>query len=181
MHDVLDPRRGRKSHDTRAGRGRYTRIDGQFAPYTIEMLRSPAWGILSLSARRILNRIEIELADHGGKDNGKLPVTYDDFVRYGIDRHAIRPAIREAAALGFLEVTQQGRAGNAEWRKPNFFRLTYRHTSDAKATDEWKKITEADAAIIGRSARGTAAQNQNPVGGNAKFQCRKPTPKTPNP
>jgi hypothetical protein len=89
-------------------------------------LRSPAYCVLSLSARRLLDRMEIELADHGGTDNGKLPVTYDDFERYGIHRHAIGPAIRELVALGFVEITEVGRAGNAEWRKPNVFRLTYR-------------------------------------------------------
>ena len=57
-------------------------IDGQFAPHTIEMIKSPAWSVLSLSARRVLDRIEIEHADHGGNDNGRLPVTYDDFERY---------------------------------------------------------------------------------------------------
>ena len=57
---------------------------------------------------------------------GRLPVTYEDFERYGIDRHSIAPAIREAVALGFLEVTERGRAGNAEWRRPNYFRLTYK-------------------------------------------------------
>lgn len=119
---------------------RRTTIGGQFAPHTIEMLRSPAWCALSLSARRVLDRIEIELADHGGVDNGKLPVTYDDFCRYGIHRHAIGPAIREAVALGFMEITEPGRAGNAEFRKPNLFRLTYRHTRNMASTDEWKKI-----------------------------------------
>ena len=74
-------------------------------------MRSPAWRALSLSARRILDRLEIEMADHGGTDNGKLPATYDDFERYGLHRHAIAPAIREAVALGFLEITQPGRAG----------------------------------------------------------------------
>ena len=59
-------------------------IGGQFAPRLIEMLESPAYRALSLSARRVLERIEIELAQHGGQDNGGLPVTYDDFERYGI-------------------------------------------------------------------------------------------------
>ena len=114
-----------------------TSIGEQFAPHPIRMIRSPAWCALSLSARRVLDRIEIELASHGGTDNGKLPCTYDDLQRYGIHRHAIGPAIREAAALGFLEVTEPGRAGNADWRKPNVFRLTYRNTQNAKPTDEW--------------------------------------------
>ncbi len=135
---------------------RRTMIGGQFAPHTIEMLRSPAWCTLSLSARRVLDRIEIELADHGGVDNGKLPVTYDDFCRYGIHRHAIGPAIREAVALGFLEITEVGRAGNAEFRKPNLFRLTYRNTRNMAPTDEWKKINaDKSAAEIKRQCRKT--------------------------
>jgi hypothetical protein len=147
---------------------RRTSIGGQFAPHTIEMLRSPAWRALSLSARRVLDRIEIELADHGGADNGKLPIPYDDFHAYGIHRHAVAPAIREAAALGFIEVTERGRAGNAEFRRPNSFRLTYRPTKYSP-TDEWRKITEETAEAIARSARSSKAPK-------IKIQCRK----TPN-
>lgn len=135
-----------------------TQIGGQFAARLIDMLRSPAWCALSLSARRVLDRIEIELADHGGTDNGRLPVTYDDFHRYGIHRHAIGPAIREAVALGFLDITEAGRAGNAEFRKPNLFRLTYKHTKNCPATEEWQRIKTAEQAE------------------EIKFQCRK----TPN-
>ena len=131
---------------------RRTSIGGQFAPHTIEMLRSAAWRALSLSGRRVLDRLEIELADHGGTDNGKLPCTYADFEQYGIDRHSIGPALREVVALGFVEVTEVGRAGNAEFRRPNFFRLTYRHTRYAP-TDEWKKITEDEARFLAQSAR----------------------------
>src|SRR6478752_5794871 len=78
-----------------------------------------------------LDRIEIEHADHGGNDNGRLPVTYDDFECYGIHRHAIAPAIRETVALGFAEITERGRAGNAEFRSPHKFRLTYFHVGRA--------------------------------------------------
>jgi hypothetical protein len=39
---------------------------------TIEMLKS----VLSLSARRVLDRIEIEHADHSGNDNGRLRATH---------------------------------------------------------------------------------------------------------
>lgn len=134
-------------------RERRTTIGEQFAPRTIRMLRSPAWCALSLSARRVLDRIEIELADHGGIDNGKLPVTFADFGRYGMDRHAIGPAIREAVALGFLEVTEPGRAGNAEFRKPNLFRLTYRNTRHGAPTNEWEKIGADQVEAIARAAR----------------------------
>src|SRR5215212_2079769 len=99
-----------------ARRERYGKIGGQFAPRRIDMLSSPAYRVLSLSARRVLDRLEIEMAAHGGTDNGRLPCTFNDFEKCGIDRHAISPAIREAEALGFIEITVRGCAGNAEWR-----------------------------------------------------------------
>jgi hypothetical protein len=146
-------------------RKRRTQIAGQFAAHRIEMLHSPAWRVLSLSARRVLDRPEIEHADHGGAENGRLPVTYEDFHQYGIHRHAIAPAIREVVALGFAEITEAGRAGNAEFRKPNLFRLTYLSTN-VGPTDEWQKITENEAEAIARAARAaTASKTQN--------QCRK--------
>lgn len=127
------------------------------------MLCSPAWCALSLSARRILDRVEIEMADHGGTDNGKLPVTYDDFERYGIHRHAISPGIREAVVLGFLEVTEPGRAGNAEWRKPNLFRLTYRNSPNDGPTNEWERIkTDEQAADLARAARSASTPKVKP-------------------
>src|SRR5689334_17678696 len=124
----------------RARRGKRTQIGGQFAWRLIEMLRSPAYRALSLSGHRILARLEIELAQHGGDDNGKLPTTFDQFAEYGISRRLVAPAIREVVALGFIEVTERGRAGNAEWRRPSVYRLTYRPTRIAEATDDWRKI-----------------------------------------
>jgi hypothetical protein len=158
----------------KAARRRQTQIDGQFAAREIKMLAAPAFRVLSLSARRVLDRLEIELAHHGGKENGRLPVTYDDFVKYGIDRHAVAPAIREVTALGFAEVTVRGRAGNAEWREPNLFRITYKHTNEAGPTHEWKRIYNDEQAYkTAKAARGmppvkhkTTAPNKMPVGEN---------------
>lgn len=116
-------------------------IPAPFAWRTIEMLRSPAMSVLSLTGRRILDRIEIELAGHGGNDNGSLPVTYADFQRFGIDGHAIGPGLRELEALGFIEITERGRAGNADHRRPNMIRLTYRFKGDTPPTNEWRRIT----------------------------------------
>jgi hypothetical protein len=154
------------------GNKKRTSIRSAFAPRRIEMLNAPAYCVLSLSARRVLDRIEIELANHGGRDNGKLPVTFDDFVRYGLDRHAIAPAIREAAALGFVNAIT-GRAGNGEFRNPNLFGLTYRHiiaNTIAEPTDEWNRIkTREDAERIAQQARNARkirpARKQNARGG----------------
>ena len=70
---------------------RRNQITGQWAARSIEMLESPAYRILGLSAHRALSRIEVELAHHGGQDNGKLPVTFDDFAEYGIRVNCISP------------------------------------------------------------------------------------------
>ena len=135
-------------------RKRRTTIGGQFAPRLIEMLESPAYRVLSKSAHRILARLEIELAHHGGKDNGRLPVTFEDFQNYGIDRHAIAPAIRECEGLGFIAITEHGRAGNAEFRSPNKFRLTYRPTERAEPPDDWRRVkTVEDARNLAYEAR----------------------------
>jgi hypothetical protein len=61
-------------------------------------------------------------------------------------------------ALGFAEITEAGRAGNAEFRKPNRFRLTYLVTN-VGPTDEWQKITENEAEAIAQAAR-SKTQNQ---------------------
>ena len=134
---------------------RRNRIGEQFSTRTRSMLESPAWRALSLSAHRLISRIELELCYHGGQENGKLPVTNEDFCEYGIHHASIAPAIREAQALGFIVVTERGRGGNAEYRKPNLFRLTFAFTNRAEQpTNEWKKIkTLEDALAIARSAR----------------------------
>jgi hypothetical protein len=132
-------------------------ISGQFAPRLIEMLESPAYRVLSRSGHMVLARIEIELAHHGGNDNGRLPVTTEDFVQYGMHRTSVAPAIREVDALGFIRITERGHGGNAEYRSPNRFRLTYAHARDSKRsppTDEWRRIkTLEEANQIARTAR----------------------------
>jgi len=127
-------------------RNKHGRPGGQFAWRLIEMLESPAYRVLSLWAHKVLSRIEIELAHHGGRDNGNLPVTYDDFVHYGAHRYRIAPALHELVTMGFVEITKRGRAGNAEFRQPHHFRLTYRHTARDEPTDEWRRIATMEQA-----------------------------------
>ncbi|RVD68837.1 MAG: hypothetical protein E5V62_03010 [Mesorhizobium sp.] len=158
----------------RARKGKRTTIGGQFTWQLIEMKASPAFRVLSLSGHRVLARLEIEVGQHGGNDNGKLPTTFDQFEEYGIHRHAIAPAIREAVALGFVEITQEGRSGNGEWRRPNLFRLTYRPTELTEPTDDWRKIETMEAAdLLARAAR-AASEKQNTSGGKRQISVRKP-------
>jgi hypothetical protein len=135
-------------------------IARQFAARPIEMLESPAMRVLSLGARRALDRIEIEYAHHGGADNGKLPVTYQDFEHFGLHPNGVAPAIRELAALGFIEITRKGYGGAAEMRAPSWYRLTYRAAwnatrRDGDGTHEYLKIkTIEEGQAIAKRARG---------------------------
>ena len=78
---------------------RRNKISGQFSPRLIEMLESPAYRVLTNTAHRVISRIEIELGHHGGNDNGRLPVTYDNFIDYGVARMCIAPAVRGLPGL----------------------------------------------------------------------------------
>jgi hypothetical protein len=146
--------RSRPQPSSIAGRRRRNRIAGQFTALLTDMLESPAWRVLSLSARRVLDRVAIELRHHGGYEQDGLCVTYADFCKYGIHDHAIAPAIREAVALGFLRITRQGRAGNSDFRRATWFKLTYVNTIDGEPTHDWKRIKSLeDAEMKARVAR----------------------------
>ena len=130
------------------------KIVGQFIPTPVEMLASPAHRVLSLSARRVLARVEVEHAGHGGFENGSLPVTFNNFEAFGIDRHSIAPAIAECVALGFLKITERGRSGNGDFRRANRFRITYLPLRGVAPTHDWKRIqTDAEAETIAKTAR----------------------------
>jgi hypothetical protein len=165
-------------------RRRRSTIVGQFIPHRLELVESPAWRVLSLSARRLLDRIEIEMCHHGGcRENGRLPVTYGDFENFGIHSHAISPAIREVTALGLVVVTEQGRGGNAEFRKPSNYRLTYINTKAAnpaekypdQPTDDWKHIETVEAAEhIASMARAAGShKKQKPTVGKRSVSLSK--------
>ena len=149
-------------------RRRHKPYSGQFAGRLVEMLESPAYRVLSVSAHRALSRIEVEHAHHGGEANGKLPVTYEHFEEYGMDRHAIAPALRELVALGFIEVTEPGCAGNAGARQVSLYRLTYRGSEGvlSDGSHEWRRITTmTEARNIAVAARETPPENSARRGG----------------
>jgi hypothetical protein len=150
---------------------KHYKIGAPFVPHTFKMLRSPTWRVLSLTAHRILSRIEIEFGNHGGRDNGKLPVTFADFEKYGIERHAIGPGLREVSALGLHELTRQGRAGNREFRTPNLHRLTYLPASGKTAN---KRMACDRNYRRGRADRSqSASYDQKPPPKKTENQCGK--------
>jgi hypothetical protein len=111
------------------------------------MFASPAWSVLTLNERRVLDRVAIQLATDGGPD---LVIRFSDFAAYGIERHCIAPAIRTVVALGFLQIT-----GKSE------FHSTYLVAADfAKPSHDWKAIKTLDQA---KQIAVAARQNRNPV------------------
>ena len=79
------------------------------------------------------------------------------FVEFGMHRTSVAPAFREAEALGFIRITERGHGGNAEYRSPNLFYLTYGHARDSKKfppTHDWRRFeTLEEANEIARTAR----------------------------
>ena len=140
------------------------------------MLESPAYRALSLSAHRVMARIEIELAHHAGNDNGRLPVTKQDFIAYGVSDRLVAPAIRELEALGFIRVTERGRGGNSEYRQPNRFFLTFAQARDSRSnppTQDWRKIKTIEGAqAIAATARARKDANAVAIGSRNKSRNR---------
>jgi hypothetical protein len=125
--------------------------DEPFVWFTFEMLDSPAWRAMPLCARQVVERAAIEHMTHGGDENGKLPITYDDFERYGIRRKSIRYAITVAVDLGWIDVVEQGHRGAADDRRAARYALTWvdRHDGAARS-NRWKRIstTEAKESLV---------------------------------
>ena len=130
--------------DTRRKSSRRTAIEGPFVPYRREMLESPAFRALSHSALRILHRLEIEHMAHAGTENGNLICTYQDFVDYGLSMGAIKPALSQLVALGFIKIEIQGRRSSGGLKIPSRYRLTYLPEGgvDARPTDQWARMDE---------------------------------------
>jgi hypothetical protein len=147
----------RRSKSGRKAGSYKMQFDEPYVRVKYAMKDSPAWRELSLSARRILDRLEIELGRHRGRpeSNGELICTHEDFHRYGIRKNSIAEAIREVVALGFVRVTRPGSAGNERYRQPAMYALTYQVAgSDQRLDDDWKRIqTDEEAAAIAKAAR----------------------------
>jgi hypothetical protein len=154
-------------------------ISGQWMARPIALIESPAYRALSLSAHRALSRIEIELAHHGGNDNGKLPVTFDDFERYGVRRKSIGLALDELEALGLIKITERGKmAKAAEYRRPNKFLLTTRPELDGVGPNGcgWLRIKTDDDARAAVASAHSGHENSKAARGETPPRARGETP-----
>lgn len=150
----------------------------------MELMESFALRVLSRAAHLALLRIEIELRRHGGCDNGKLIVTKEQFVEFGIHPRMVAPALRELEALGIIIITVRGRGGNAEHRQPNRFRLNFMCGAIDDTDpfrDPWKRfktLKEADeVASMARDAKDPSRVNYGRLNAGRKniFRVHKVT------
>jgi hypothetical protein len=138
---------------------RRTQFSGAFIGHPRTLVESAALRVLSRSAHLALTRLEAEHLSHGGAENGKLPVTYQQFEEWGVHARFVASALRELQALGIVQVTRHGYAGAADKRAPSLYRLTFVTGHDAgradeSGTHEYLKIkTVEEAEAIAKAAR----------------------------
>jgi hypothetical protein len=87
-----------------------------FVWFTKEMMGSPALQVASGGALHVIAQIAVEHMANGGGRNGELAVTYANFEGAGIRRRKILEYLAEAAALGFIARTQEGRLSWGEFK-----------------------------------------------------------------
>lgn len=119
--------------------------DENWTWWTRQRLESLAWRAMPLCARQVVDRIQIELLNHGGRDNGRLPVTYDDFEKYGVRKGSIRRAVDIAIALGFVDRTERGVRAHGAARRPAKYGLTWIPRVDGTfASNRWMFLKTDD-------------------------------------
>ena len=131
--------KGRSTGKLTPAAEKYLKAEPPFVWISGELLNSPVWRALGLNSMRLINRIMLEHCQHGGIDNGKLPVTHADFEAYGLTRNFVAAAVQETEFLGLVRCKRGGRFGDA--KKASIYRLTWIGTVEAPATNEWKGVT----------------------------------------
>lgn len=124
---------------------------------TEEMLISPAWRTLNAIGMSILTRVVLEHLYHGGRENGRLVVTYSDLESFGARRQSIAVTLDVLVALGWLDVVEKGGRSWADIRRPSRYALTWLPRADGTpASNKWKtaKDLAAATAIVRRAQHG---------------------------
>lgn len=111
---------------------------------TKEVLSSSLWAALSISSRRVLDALMVELMSNAGRENGNLAVTYLQLEAFGVTKADIRKALLELQICCFVRLTHQGLrvAGGGD---PSRYALTWfdthiRTPNAAMRTDAWRDV-----------------------------------------
>jgi hypothetical protein len=118
-----------------------------FAQLTLALFGSIALTAASLAARRTLDRLIAEHLKHGGKENGRLAVSYAQLaIHAGVQEREIAGALAELVDLGLVIISRRGQRPNgAAKTRPNLYRLTFLPDYEGGwPSDEWQRY---DASI----------------------------------
>lgn len=143
-------------------------VETPFVTSPMALLDAEVFHALSPYALKAFMRILTEHGRHAGKENGRLIVTYQNFVDYGIPRSRVRPALNELHHAGIIRFCDpEDRYKNTVGRPPNVFRLTFLAVIDPSGTDvtaatnDFKKATADSVRANQAIAKQTRARQRN--------------------
>jgi hypothetical protein len=135
---------------------------------TREVLESEAWRTAPLRTTRFVFRLMVEHLAHGGNENGRLPCTTADCVRWGITKKHVKATQADAIKRGLVYRTEKGRGGGtASIRTPSRFGLGWIGAHDgSSAPNRWKAYKAAAPmprqSIDSSTHGGTDENGENP-------------------
>ena len=132
---------------------------GGWMAMTRDFLESAAVRTLSGNSRKALDRLILENIAHNRLENGNLIVTHQQFSDYGVTGEYVADAIDELVYKGLISA-RRGKAGNGT-AHPTIFTLTFDGTYEgAKATNEWKRFSVAEAKLWSEVVRKQKAEER---------------------
>jgi hypothetical protein len=107
-----------------------------------------------------LDRIDIELASHGGRHNGDLIITRRDFAAFGVSPKAQLRGIAGLVALGLISWKPGHASPDPAHGRAARFGILYRATRDGTADEQWRRFkTPAEVkATLARAHAGVEAR-----------------------
>jgi hypothetical protein len=98
------------------------------------LIESDAWRSRGINAVRFVDFLMREHMRHGGACNGKLKAPYGQLENWGIGARYVADAIREAEALGLVDVMRPG------FRMASTYRLTWLAAHDGSPpSNRWQE------------------------------------------
>jgi hypothetical protein len=123
--------------------------DGQnWIWWTKEMYESVAFQELVRHrvARIVVDRVAYEHLRHSGRENGRLKITFNNFIAWGMSRSSVGDAVAIAQALGFIRLVKRGRASFGDLRYPSEYAVTWQTIGSDIPTNPWRRIWSKEVA-----------------------------------
>jgi hypothetical protein len=151
-------------------------IFGQFAARLIEMMESPAYRVLSLSAHRVLSRIEVEYAHHGGQSTASSRSRSTTSLTTGctaqrLDQRSMR--LKRSGSSRLRNVGRERSRQNIGVRTSSASRRA-RRTGNAMermigaGSQRWKRHTRPPPAPVGAPGKSKSRQSEKRTTGSTE-------------